>query len=127
MVTSYPGNGASALSVRSLINSKRLSKAARAVLGAEILAGEYDLQPTDKLVAAAVGCSVAYLQAAKKLTPSQRQDVRKGLRPLIVPRIPAVPPSARQRMAALVDELGFMTVESLLNELYAPAPFENAA
>jgi len=124
-----------ALSLRSLINTHKLTKAARAVLGAEILAGEHDLRPTAKLVANAVGCSVAYVEAAQKLSPAERDKVRRGLRPLVMPHNPAAPlppvimpapaelpapsPSqviadAQQRLDRLVKEIGLDAVLNLL-------------
>jgi hypothetical protein len=127
MVTMNGSVSASAISVRSLINTHKLPKAVRAILGAEILAGERDLHPTVKLVAEAVGCSVAYVQAAQKLTPAQRQAVRRRERPLILPHTPAVSPkspvpamppapatspvlpvmaNAQHRLAQLVAEVG---------------------
>jgi hypothetical protein len=135
MVTVHQGNGASALSARSLINSRKLSKAVRAVIGAEILAGEHDLRPTKKLLATAIGCSVAYLQAAQKLSPAERQAVRRGERPLVLPQVPAGPPqptimpvpvelpvpfpsyviaNAQHRLNRLVREIGLETVLELL-------------
>jgi hypothetical protein len=133
MVTVHQGNGASALSARSLINSRKLSKAVRAVIGAEILAGEHDLRPTKKLLATAIGCSVAYLQAAQKLSPAERLAVRRGERPLILPRAPASPPApsmpstapatppgppvvmnAKERLKRIIDELGADIVFDLL-------------
>jgi len=121
MVTTQSSNGASALSARSLVNSKKLTKAARAILSAEILAGECALKPTVKLVAAALGTSVAYVQAAKKLTPNQRQAVRTGLRPLIVPHaapampVPTAPPVSVERLlASIVDKIGVNGVLDLL-------------
>jgi hypothetical protein len=127
-------SASAALSLRSLINTHKLTKAARAVLGAEIIAGEHDLRPTTKLVANAVGCSVGYLQAAKKLTPAERQAVRRGERPLILPHTPATPvkplvmppvapatppvlpvtADARHQLDRLVKEIGFDAVLNLL-------------
>ena len=70
MVTfSMNGGNRGALSARSLINNKTLSKTRRALLGSAVLRGEYDLKPTVKDVARMVGCSVAYLQVATKLSP----------------------------------------------------------
>jgi hypothetical protein len=66
-------NGTSVVSARSLINNRTLSKTRRALLGAAVKAGGFNLRLTNKQIAAAVGCSVAYLQAAQKLTPAERQ------------------------------------------------------
>jgi hypothetical protein len=111
------GNGgSSALSVRSLINNRALSKTRRALLGAAVLKGEYDLKPTAKDVARMVGCSVAYLHRAAKLSPAEEQRVRAHLRPLIEPKVKAlpVPVSPQQRLAEVVAELGITGTLTML-------------
>jgi hypothetical protein len=88
------GNGSGAtrnstsVSHRVLINRHALPKVERALVGADILARRCSLEPTAKLIAAAVGCSVGYLQAAAKLTDAERQAVEHGLRPLIQAKKP---------------------------------------
>jgi hypothetical protein len=71
----------------------KTSKAVRAVDGADILDGLAKLENlTLRLVAAGMGVSVGYLVQARRLTPEQRQAVRDGRRPLILPRAPVKPP-----------------------------------
>jgi hypothetical protein len=97
----------------------KLSKAARACLGADILDGTVDLQNyTAGLVAKAVGASAGYVIAAQRLTPEQRSMVKQGKRPLVLPRVPPktvpstpVPPppvtvDIRRRLIAIVNEAG---------------------
>jgi hypothetical protein len=103
------GNGgSSALSVRSLINNRALSKTRRALLGASVLKGECDLKPTAKDVARMVGCSVAYLHRAAKLSPAEEQRVRAHLRPLVEPRAKVLPKptSPEERLVEVVNEIG---------------------
>jgi hypothetical protein len=89
------GNGAtpraSLISARSLVH-RRLSKAERAVVGAAILEGGVQLQDLPlRIVSQVVGCSVAYLTAAQRLAPAQREAVVRGHRPLILPRVVPAP------------------------------------
>src|SRR5262249_6819314 len=73
----------------------KASKAVRAVIGADILDGFARLENlTLRLVAVGMGVSVGYLVAAHRLTPEQRQAVRRGKRPLVLPRTPAMPRTA---------------------------------
>jgi hypothetical protein len=101
MVTHGGNGGNGALSGRSLINTKSLSKAKRAIVGAKVLRGELDLKPTAKLVAQGVGCSVGYLHAAAKLGPAQEQRVLAGFRPLIEPKVksPPVPAMSNEQLS----------------------------
>jgi hypothetical protein len=67
----------------SIVQKKKLSKAARAVLGAEILDGNVALlNPTRDMVSKAVGVSTAYIDAARRLSPQARQEVVRGYRSL---------------------------------------------
>jgi len=67
----------------SLVHKKKLSKAARAVLGAEILDGRLPLiNPTAEMVARVVGASVGYIAQARRLAPEQRWEVVRGTRSL---------------------------------------------
>jgi hypothetical protein len=108
--------GNSALSVRSLINNRALSKTRRALLGASVMKGEVDLRPTAKDVARMVGCSVAYLHRAAKLSPAEEQRVRANLRPLVEPRVKALPTSVspQERLAGVVAELGITDTLAML-------------
>jgi hypothetical protein len=98
---------------------RRLPKQVRAVLGAEILDGHIPLMnPTTGMVVQATGVSSSYIAAARRLSPEQRQDVVRGMRPLIVRK--AAPPalSAEQRLRAIVAELGGVSnVVGALNKL----------
>jgi hypothetical protein len=87
------GNGAipraPLISARSLVH-RQLSKAERALVGAAILEGGVQVQDLPlRIVSQVVGCSVAYLAAAQRLAPAQREAVMRGRRPLILPRVPA--------------------------------------
>jgi hypothetical protein len=64
-----------------------MSTAERAVLAADIVDGRIILQGlTIKAVAALAGASVDYVHHALRLTPEQREQVRRGDRPLVAPR-----------------------------------------
>jgi len=78
---------------------RKSSKAARAVDAADLVDGYAVLQnPTIRLAAATYGVSVGSVTRARRLTPEQRQEVRRGWRPLIIPHakpsLPVPPPSA---------------------------------
>src|SRR5215831_9861756 len=103
------------------LSHRRLPKQVRAVLGAEILDGHIPLMnPTTGIVVQATGVSSSYIAAARRLSPEQRQDVVRGMRPLVMRK--AVPPalSVEQRLGAIVAELGGITgVMIALNKLNA--------
>lgn len=98
--------------------NRKASKAVRAVDGADILDGLISLQNlTARLVAMAQGISLSYLAAARRLTPAQRNEVRREERPLVLPTkpvpLPLPPPavansgqSAEQRLEDLATEMG---------------------
>jgi hypothetical protein len=68
----------------------RATKATRACNAADAIDGVTVLgRPTLKLAAAAFGVSVGYVTSALRLPPDQRQAVRRGERPLILPRAPS--------------------------------------
>jgi hypothetical protein len=113
--------------------NRKDSKAVRAVVGADILDGRVSLQNlTGKLVAQAQGISTTYLAAARRLSPAQRDAVRRGERPLIPPK-PAKPALAaqlaapfppaivaetpKQRLHNIVDEIGVTEALTLLAEI----------
>jgi hypothetical protein len=94
------------------IPHRKASKPIKACDGAGVLDGLATLQNfTLKLVASTFGVSISSLIAAQRLTPAQRDAVRRGLRSLALPKatpltaLPA-PNSAEQRMAGVVAELG---------------------
>jgi hypothetical protein len=103
--------------------NRKASKAVRACDGADILDGLASLQNfTAKLVAMAEGVSVSSLAAARRLTPEQRDEVRGGKRPLVlpaksVPLPPPVPVSAEERVAEVVAEFGMATTCGALERL----------
>jgi hypothetical protein len=82
------------------------------------LKGEIDLKPTAKDVARMVGCSVAYLHRAAKLSAEEEQRVRAHLRPLVEPKVKALPTPAspQARLAEVVAELG---IDGTINALIA--------
>jgi hypothetical protein len=112
----------------------RTSKAARACDAADVVDGLAVLQnPTMRLAAAAHGVSIGSVARARRLTPEQRQAVRQGKRPLILPRVPSAPPvlpvpatppvpvvitpvamGPQERLGEIVNELGLDTVLDLL-------------
>lgn len=94
---------------------RKLSKPARALLGVDIVEGTTTITDlSHKQVAAIVGVSIGYLNAAQRLTPAEREAVRRGLRPLVEPRVPATLPAARERLAAIVNEIGVDATMALL-------------
>jgi hypothetical protein len=90
----------------------------RACLAADILDGKCALSPTIELVASVCKVSPASVSRARRLDPEQRAAVRRGDRPLVIPRSTAQTPPAdpRQRVGALVDELGVEVLLSLVVE-----------
>jgi hypothetical protein len=112
----------------------RQSKATKACNAADALDGRVAVQNlTLRLMSAAYGVSVPYISRARRLTPEQRQAVRQGQRPLVLPRAlsappalpvpsttPATPPvpptvmSARERLGQIVNEIGLNGVLDLL-------------
>src|SRR5262245_22060625 len=104
---------------------RKASKAARAVDAADILDGLMTLQNlTVPLVAAALGISSSSVANARRLTPEQRDAVRKGKRPLVLPTKPAplplpppAPVSAQQRLAEIVAEVGVNTTIDMIAAL----------
>jgi hypothetical protein len=102
----------------SIVHKKNLSKAARAVLGAEILDGNVVLlNPTTGMVVEAVGVSASYIAAACRLTPEQRREVVHGVRPLVMRRkASSALASVKERLSTIVAEVG---VTATLNMLAA--------
>jgi hypothetical protein len=84
----------------------KLSKTERALLGADILDGITLLQNlTTTQVAAAVGVSPSYVQAARRLAPLARAAVEHGQRPLVQPRATRTADPV-ERLAEIVAEIG---------------------
>jgi hypothetical protein len=96
---------------------RKLGKAARAALAAEIVEGSVTLSDLSaRQLAAVVGVSVAYVAAALKLTPAQRDAVRRGQRPLVEPHVRLAPLTAQARLEQIVAEIGAdKTLALLLN------------
>ena len=111
----------------------RASKAAKACDAADVVDGLAKLRnPTLRLVAAAYGVSIGSVARARRLTPEQRQAVRQGKRPLILPRAPSAPPAPvpaipaappvitpvimgpRERLKEIVHEIGLNATLDLL-------------
>jgi hypothetical protein len=120
---------------------QRATKAAKACDAADAADGFIKLQNlTLRVVAVAWGVSVGSVARARCLTPEQRDAVRRGERPLVLPQAPAepltlpaappppnapatpsVPPvtageivDARDRLNRLVKEIGIDAVLNLL-------------
>ena len=95
---------------------RKLGKPARALLGVDIVEGTTVLTDLSRRqIAAAVGISTGYLNAALRLSSSEREAVRRGLRPLVEARASTkrlLP--ARDRLAAIVNEIGVDETMSLL-------------
>jgi hypothetical protein len=109
----------------------RTPKSTRACDAADAVDGLAALQnPTMRLAATAYGVSLGSVARARRLTPEQRQAVRQGKRPLVLPRTPAAPPipsappatppvppviaDARHCLDRLVKEIGLDAVLNLL-------------
>jgi hypothetical protein len=106
----------------------RVSKAAKACDAADAVDGLAILgNPTLKLAAVAFGVSVGSVARARRLTPEQRSAVRQKQRPLVLPPalpVPTVVPApspippvimdARERLQAIVNELGLNATFDLL-------------
>jgi hypothetical protein len=94
------------------------SKAAKACDAADACDGLIILQnPTLRVAATAWGVSLGSVARARRLPPEERDRVRYGKRPLVVP--PAVPPkptpaSAAAMAAELVDLVGIDSAFDLL-------------
>jgi hypothetical protein len=93
---------------RSLLN-KKLPKAVRACGAADLLDGLAVLLPTLRLAAKVSGISVSSVTRARRLTPEQRDAVRRE-RPLSLPRRM----SPQELLSQIVDEIGFDRVQNLL-------------
>jgi hypothetical protein len=99
------------------------SKAARACDAADACDGLVILgSPTLHVAAVAYGVSLWTVARARRLPPQERDRVRKGARPIVLPRLPVpfpvMPPEAvdvRTRFLDLVDEIG--GVDAALNLL----------
>ena len=70
-------------------------------------------RPTLHVAAVAYGVSLWTVARARRLPPQERDQVRKGTRPIVLPRTPAplpvMPPMAvdvRTRLLDIVDEIG---------------------
>ena len=69
-----------------LLHLQRVSKATKACDAADAVDGLAVLQnPTMRLAAAAYGVSIGSVARARRLSPEQREAVRKGRRPLVLP------------------------------------------
>ena len=89
----------------------RVPKAVRACDAAEacdelVILG----RPTLHVAAVAYGVSLWTVARARRLPPQERDQVRKGKRPIVLPRTPAplpvMPVDVRTRLLDIVDEIG---------------------
>jgi protein-disulfide isomerase-like protein with CxxC motif len=81
----------------------RASQAAKAVDAADLVDGRAVLQNlTLRMAATAYGVSMGSVARARRLSPDQRQDVRAGRRPLVLPSPAAPVPTIITSPAALV-------------------------
>jgi hypothetical protein len=83
---------------------RRMSAPQRAILAADIVDGRTILQRlTAKSIAMIVGASPAYVCAALRCSPEQREQVRRGERPLIPSQPRAVAAATTIDWAAVDD------------------------
>ena len=102
---------------------EKSSKAAKACDAADAVDGLVILQnPTIRLAAAAYGVSLASVARARRLSSAERDAVKRGERPLVLPQAPSAP-SAVDRLMSIVKDLGVDRVLDLL----AVAETEKAA
>jgi hypothetical protein len=75
--------------------------------------------PTIRVAAVACGVSQSYVVAALRLSPAQREAVRRGERPLVLPPLKALPTpvSVQAKLADVVTEVG--GVDATINMLMA--------
>jgi hypothetical protein len=75
--------------------------------------------PTVKVAATACGVTQSYVVAALRLSPVQRDAVRRGQRPLISPSVKALPApvSVEARLADIVHDVGLTTTCTALQAL----------
>jgi hypothetical protein len=102
---------------------RHLTPTERAVLAAEILSGDvvpHDL--TAKTVAALCNVSVPYMLAAARTTVAERQRIKRGERPLMLPRptTKALRPPPRQSWQ-LIDDA---TLADLVREIGVDRTFD---
>ena len=117
------------LHLRAASKAVKACDAADAVDGLAIL-GNFTL----KLAAVAYGVSIGSVARARRLTPEQRQAVRQGKRPLVLPRASSAPPALpvpstapatppvstpvvmgpRERLAEIIAEIGVSATLDLL-------------
>jgi len=103
------------------------SKAAKACDAADAVDGLVVLQnPTLRVAAAAWGVSLGSVARARALDPQERDGVRHGKRPLVLPlkqiaKPKPVPPSAAERLAHVVAEVGLGSALDMLMEIEAAA------
>jgi hypothetical protein len=88
---------------------RKAPKAAAACDAADLVDVLTRLQnPTIKVAATACGVSQSYVVTALRLSPAQRDEVRRGKRSLVTKPLKALPApvSAQQRLAGVVAEVG---------------------
>jgi hypothetical protein len=103
-------------------NTKTIAQAPkflRACFAADVLDGKFALSPTLDLVAAVFKVSSSSVSRARRLNPEQRAAVRRGDRPLVIPRtapapVPIPSESPQQRLDGIVAEIGVERTLDLL-------------
>jgi len=99
------------------LQNRKSSKSVAACDAADLVDGLSTLQnPTIRVAAVARGVSQPYVVAALRLSPAQRDAVRQGMRPLILPRprLPVPKPDPQRKLAEVVAEIGLNGVLDLL-------------
>ena len=93
--------------------SRKMTIIEKALLLRDIAIGKVQLMDLSvRQLAAIIDISLTYAYAAVRLDPDDCEDLRRGLRPLILPRepkqptTPAMPLSPRERFDEIVAEVG---------------------
>jgi len=93
---------------------EKSSKAAKACAAADVVDGRIVLHnPTIRLAAAAYGVSLGSVARARRLSRAERDAVKRGERPLVLPQTLSAP-SAVDWLMSIVKDLGVDRVLDLL-------------
>jgi len=99
------------------LGNRKLSKAARALLAADIVSGKVQLDDfSERQLSLLLNVSVAYIRAARALDNAERIAVEHAFRPLVVapPRALPTPASAQRQLSQIVHRIGVNATLDLL-------------
>ena len=99
---------------------RKAPKAVAACDAADLVDALTRLQnPTIRVAAVACDVSQSYVVAALRLSSAQRDAVRRGERPLVLPPLKALPApmSVEERLADIVSDVGLATAYTALQAL----------